>query len=409
MVNIKIKLDKRSKRADKKYPLSLYIYGAGSARFISLKHYFTESEYKIINNNHTPRAIEFNNKLNGYLMKAQQIKTSLNPFDFKKFKELFWREEIETKPQSVFLKDAFEEVIELKKRAGDIKTASTYKNAISSLSKFLNPIRVEDITIDFLKKYQEWYILNHNGILSASVGINLRNLRAVLNRLESEKRLPPNFEYPFGRNKFQIRSVRKPKRTLTSEEIETLVKINEFTCEEERKARDFWLLQFYCNGINLKDLLLLKWENRIKSVEGGKEFFVIKRQKTKNTSNEERFIRIPISDKLEKLIQLYGVKCSPFVLGLIKENMTESQIINKKESIGDFMNKHLKVIGERFGFSVPLSSKISRDAYATTLRRNGVSIEVISQNLGHSSITITKHYLEDFGFDVINNANDFLP
>jgi len=409
MVNIKIILDKRSKRSDGKYPLSLYIYGAGSARFISLKYYFTEAEYKIIQKNKTPRAIEFNNKLNGYLLKAQNIKASLNPFDFKKFKQLFWRDEIQSKPQSVFLKEAFEEIIEIKKREGDIKTASTYKNAISSLSKFLNPIRIEDVTLDFLKKYQEWYVRNHNGVFTASIGINLRNLRAVLNRLASDKRLPPNFEYPFGRNKYQIRYIRKPKRTLTSEEIETLVNIDEFTCEEERKARDFWLLQFYCNGINLKDLLLLKWENRFQSVKDEIDFFVIKRQKTRNTINEERFIRIPISNKLEKLIGLYGDKSSPYVFGLVNENMTESQLINRKESFGDFMNKYLKVIGERYSFSIPLLSKTSRDAYATTLRRNGVSIEVISQNLGHSSLTITKHYLEDFGFDVINNANDFLP
>jgi integrase/recombinase XerD len=406
---MRIILDKRTKRKDGKYPLSLYCYVNGSARFISLKYYFAEKEYKVIENNQTNRAIEFNNKLNGYLMKANRIMATLNPFDFKKFKELFWREEIDVKPKSVFLKDAFDEIISLKKSEGDIKTASTYKNAISSLSKFLNPLRIEDITPNFLKKYQEWYVENHNGVLTASVGINLRNLRAVLNRLASDKRLPPDFEYPFGRNKFQIRYKRKPKRTLTKEEIETLVKIDEFTCDDERRARDYWLLQFYCNGINLKDLLLLRWDNRIQSVGVEGDFFTIKRQKTKQTSNVDRVIRIPISKKLKKLIDLYGDKNSPFVLGLVDEKMTESQIINRKERVGDFMNTHLKNIGKRYNFSFPLTSKISRDAYATTLRRNGVSIEIISQNLGHSSVMITMHYLEDFGFDVINDSNDCLP
>ena len=153
MVNVKIILDKRSKRVDKKYPLSLYIYGAGSARFISLKYYFTESEYKIIQKNQTPRAIEFNKKLNGYLLKAQQIKASLIPFDFNRFKQLYKQNPVESKPASIFIQDFFKEIIESKKKDGFIKTATTYQHAISSLSKFSNLIRIEDITPEFLKDY----------------------------------------------------------------------------------------------------------------------------------------------------------------------------------------------------------------------------------------------------------------
>ena len=409
MVNIRIILDKRRERKDKKYPLSLYIYCDGMARFISLKYYFTESEYKIIEKNQSPRTIEFNEKLNRILMKAMEIKSSLNPFDFSKFKLLFKKKSVDSKPQSIYLHDIFKDIIESKKKDGFIKTATTYQHAISSLSKFSKPIRIEDITPEFLKDYQDWYIKNHNGVLNASVGFILRNLRAVINRLQSENKLPANYQYPFGRNKFQIRVVRKPKRTLTKLEIESLVKLNDFTCDEERKARDLWLMQFYCNGINLKDLLLLKWDNKIRSVEGGIDFFVIKRQKTKSTNKEDRLIRIPISVKLSKLIEKYGDSKSPYVLGLIQEGMSEKQIINKKESVGKFINGHLKEIQNRLKLTIPLSSKISRDAYATTLRRNDVSIEVISQNLGHSSILVTKYYLEDFGFDVINNSNDCLP
>jgi len=410
MINIKIQMDKRSKRADKKYPLSLYIYGGGSARFISLKYYFTEAEYKVIQKNQTPRAIEFNKKLNGYLLKAQQIKASLNPFDFNMFKQMYKHIPVESKPTSIFIQDFFKEVIESKKKDGFIKTATTYQHAISSLSKFLNPIRIEDITPEFLKDYQDWYVKNHNGgVMNASVGMILRNLRAVINKLKSDNKLPPNYQYPFGRNKFQIRSVRKPKRTLTKEEIETLVKLDDFTCDEERKARDLWLMQFYCNGINLKDLLLLRWDSKIRPLEGEGDFFYIKRQKTKSTNNVDRFIKIPIRPKLYKLIDKYGNKKSAYVLGLIEDGMGEDQIINKKESVGKYINAHLKNIEKRLKLSVPLLTKTSRDAYATTLRRNGISIEIISQNLGHSSVLVTMHYLEDFGFDVINNSNDCLP
>jgi integrase len=408
MENIKLVLDTRRKSKNNKYPLSLYVYSNGTARFISLKHHFTKEEYKVINRNQTPRTIEFNNKMNDLLMNAIQIKSTLKPFDFGRFKKL-----LNNKSQSnlkiIYLKDIFDDVIKLKEKNGNVKTAISYKHAISSLSKFMNPIRIEDITPDFLTNYQHWYVKNHSGKLNASVGMVLRNLRAVINKLKSDNQLPADYQYPFGRNKYQIKNVRKPKRTLTKEEIETLVNLDEFTCDEERKARDLWLMQFYCNGINLKDLLLLKWEDKLQSLDGDGDYFVIKRQKTKSTNNTDRFIRIPIIPQLINLIDKYGDKNSPYVLGLMQEGMDEYTILNKKEFFGKFINRHLNKISKRMNFSIQLSTKVARDAYATTLRRNGVSIEVISQNLGHSSVLITMHYLEDFGFDVITNANKFLP
>ena len=409
MVNFKIMLDKRRKRKDNRYPLSLYVYGNGSVRFISLKHYFTEEQYEFIEKNKTQKTIEFNTKLNGYLIKAQQIKSSLHRFDFRRFKKLYNKNSVDSTPNSVSIQDAFNEVVEKKMKEGSVKTAITYKHALSCLTKFSNVKRIEDIDSEYLSNFQSWYIREHGGKLNSSVGWVLRNLRAVINRLITERRLPPDYLYPFGRNKFIIRNNRKPKRTLTKEEIETLVKLDDFTSEEERRARDIWLMQFYCNGINLKDLLMLRWEDKITSVEGEGELFVIKRQKTKSTNQVERFIRIPISQKISKLLDKYGDKNSPYVLGLLKEGMKEKEILMTKENFGKVINKQLDRIQKRLNLSIPLSNKIARDAYATTLRRNGVSIEVISQNLGHSSVLVTVHYLEDFGFNVINNSNDCLP
>jgi hypothetical protein len=84
-------------------------------------------------------------------------------------------------------------------------------------------------------------------------------------------------------------------------------------------------LQFYCNGINLKDLVKLKWSDRVG------ESFVIRREKTKNTTRgNPQVVRIPITEKLNRFLGKIGKEDSPYVLGFLKENPMESTVLNKK-------------------------------------------------------------------------------
>ena len=38
--------------------------------------------------------------------------------------------------------------------------------------------------------------------------------------------------------------------------------MNDFDNDTQRIVRDIWLVQFYCNGVNFKDLIKLKWSDR---------------------------------------------------------------------------------------------------------------------------------------------------
>jgi len=60
-------------------------------------------------------------------------------------------------------------------------------------------------------------------------------------------------------------------------------------------------------------------------------------------------------------------------------------------------------------FAIELLSETSRDAYASTLKRNGRSIEEIAEMLGHTSTTCTRNYLAQFEDSIIHNINQVLP
>jgi integrase len=279
-----------------------------------------------------------------------------------------------------------------------------YKTSKNTFLKFRAGLCVEEVTMQFLSSFESWYNNSHSTSLNSSASIHLRNLRTVLNWLNVNEKLPSRYKYPFGKGKFSIKSIIKPKQTLTQEEISRLIELNDFQSREEEKARDLWLMQYYCNGVNMNDLLRLRWDNQIGNC------FVIQREKTKTTtSTRPVFIRIPVIDRLSSLLDKLGKRESPYVLGILREGMSESQILEKRRKLSNLMNPHLKEIGKRLGFSIELLSETSRDAYATTLKRNGRSMEEIAEMLGHSSIVCTRNYLAQFEDSQLHDINSALP
>jgi site-specific recombinase XerD len=66
-------------------------------------------------------------------------------------------------------------------------------------------------------------------------------------------------------------------------------------------------------------------------------------------------------------------------------------------------------LGQRLNLSIQLTTKVSRDAYATSLKKNNVSIEKIAEMLGHSSTAVTRNYLDSFDLEEVHHINNLLP
>ena len=73
-----------------------------------------------------------------------------------------------------------------------------------------------------------------------------------------------------------------------------------------------------------------------------------------------------------------------------------------------FYNRQLKKLGEKVGIDINLTSYVVRHTWANEAYINNVDITVISQALGHSSITTTEIYIKGINADVVFNANRHL-
>lgn len=179
--------------------------------------------------------------------------------------------------------------------------------------------------------------------------------------------------------------------------------MTEFDSKKEEYARDIWLFLYRCNGINMADLLRMKWSN----IKG--DFFVFTRMKTETTrKNISRMIVAPITPKLKELIDKVGVKTSPFILGYFDDDFSDFTFRNKINKVTIPINKKLGEISKKLNLSSELRLKTVRDSYATTLKRAGKSKDEISEMLGHSNSVVTEHYLANLDMEKTLDINDCL-
>jgi integrase len=133
------------------------------------------------------------------------------------------------------------------------------------------------------------------------------------------------------------------------------------------------------------------------------------RKKTESTrKNNIKPITVPITSKLQELIDKLGDRDSPFILGLLKEGYKENTFENLSHKVRSKLNENLLEIGVKLNLSVPLKLKTARDCYATTLKRAGVSKDNIGEMLGHSNSVVTEHYLASLDIEKTQEINQHI-
>ncbi len=288
------------------------------------------------------------------------------------------------------------EELEKEKRFG---YAKTLKDTYASLLKFVKSkkINFKDITPEFLYKYETFL---RESYTDGGIAVRMRDIRTIYNRaITFEYAKQEN--YPF--NTYKISKLKKNSRkiALTTEDFKRFKKFDTLKYKEYMQTYQMFLFSYYTGGMNFKDLMYLKWEN-VKD-----DRLVYKRKKTKGNFNLE------IKPNARKVLQYFKNNPSSenedYVFPIIhKYGLTEKQINGRYKRCIKKFNKQLKFIAETQGINKNITSYVSRHSFATHLKLNGVSEDVICQLMGHSSVAVTKSYLEDFGNEVLDNALDKL-
>lgn len=399
-VNISIVPDKRRIKEDETFPLKLRLTFRGVRKYYATGCDANLHDWQLIQEDKVRGKLKMKAlSLLEIRLNAEKCCNGLANFSFAKFEAAFFPKTIAV----INVRTAFEKYNHQLNENGQIGSAIVYKCACVSLHKFKPNLKFEHLTVEFLRSYEQWFISQNNSI--TTVGIYLRGLRAIVNYAIQEGLMDAN-DYPFGKRRYIIPSGRNIKKALKLEEI---AKIYHHPLPEDsatQMCRDYWIFLYLCNGMNVKDLCLLKYEN----IEG--DFIHFLRAKTiRSRRTNPEPIRISLKEETKRIIDKWGQKPihpDKYVFPFLKNGMSLIKINDQVQLAIHLINEHMKKVALEIGINKNVTTYYARHSFATILKNSGVSTEFISEALGHSSLSTTKNYLSGFEEDAIRKNTDVL-
>ncbi|WP_299676490.1 site-specific integrase [uncultured Tenacibaculum sp.] len=222
-----------------------------------------------------------------------------------------------------------------------------------------NDIKLNKLDLKFIKDL-EYYFKVELKLSQATINRSLQRVKKIMQYGIDENYLE--------NNPFSMYRTTKHKTQLVYLTIDELKKIEDFSFNQLRLRQIRDLFVFCCyTGLAYQEMSSFKIDNIIKGFDG--DYWIeMHRQKTNTT------ISVPLLPKALAILEYY--------------NNNLPKISNQK------FNSYLKEIADIIGIDKKLTHHVARKTFATTvLLYNGVSMEVVSELLGHSRLQVTQeHY-----------------
>lgn len=400
-------LDTRRVRKDGTYPIYLRISCRGKKELYKIGESLKD-DFEDFTRGSTKKGAQ---RIKAFIVplyeKAKEITSTMSVFNKRNFELKFYSEETEPKLEKT-VEEMFRKIIRNMFNEDRIGSRDAYKTTLNSILNFHNSkskLYFEDITKVWLINYEKWLISKGRSI--STVGIYCRTLRAAYNNAIHERWVDRSL-YPFGRRDFKIPATKNVKKALNIHQIRL---IRNYTPQDKNEAfaRDMFIFSYFCNGINIKDVCRLTYGNL------GRDIITFYRSKTSNSSKVLEPIKIALLPEVREIIYKWGNKpCDkkgpqqplfPFFNG----EETAIQVRDKTKRVLKRINKYMKVISENLDLGVEnIATYHSRHSYASISKNAGISVQNISESLGHSSLAVTKSYLASLDDEIIHKNAQIL-
>ncbi|WP_303186577.1 site-specific integrase [Bacteroides finegoldii] len=280
---------------------------------------------------------------------------------------------------------------------GRYSTAHVYKNALFSFSVFCGTCNVSfrQITRESLRLYGQY--LYENGLKLNTISTYMRMLRSIYNRGVEAGNAP--FVPRLFHEAYTGIDVCQ-KRALTAAELHRLL-FDDPRSERLRRIQDIASLLFQLCGMSFADLAHLEksaLENNILRYN---------RIKTKTPMSVE-----VLDSAMVKIDRLRSVRksqpgCPDYLLDILcgDKSRKDEKAYREYQSALRWFNNSLKELARALHLKSPVTSYTLRHSWATIAKYRGVSIEMISEALGHKSIKNTQTYLKGFGLEERTEVN----
>ncbi len=424
MAKVKLHLDKRTVNKEGKSPLVLQLAHKGKTRTIPLKMYLDLKQWKESSQEMTgvpnskratatirrklSKASDFllQNSIEIELMNISELKNLIQADLIKQpnTSQIDVENYINRKINKIFLEEYGGKIIERFKKAGRFGNANAYKGGITQVIKFNNDknLYLSDITVSFLKDFEAHQLGKGNS--KNTIGAYLRPIRAIMNQAIKEKILSPT-AYPF--NAYSIPINKRTKKRAVQKDI--ILSIRKILLEKGalRNARNYLLFIFNNRGINLIDVAKIKKNQIVKAKYENNKLIAGRLEYTRSKTNKD--FSIKLTEESLVILNEYNIyeKGKEELIFPIGFEYTEKGRRNYNQN-RKRINKRLKTLAEMVGFEENMTTYVIRHSWATIAKRNGVSVSVIGESLGHEDYKVTETYLDSFDNDTLDDANDIV-
>lgn len=283
-----------------------------------------------------------------------------------------------------------EGIIERLRQLNHSGTAKNYRAALGSFKRFRGDedIPMEAIDQITMEDYQAY--LKSAGLTPNSISFYTRILRAVYNRA---------VERGLIKDRRPFRTVftgteKTLKRAISISDIKRIRDLDLSLKPGLEFARDLFLFLFFCRGMSFIDAAFLKKED----IQNG--ILTYRRHKT------NQVLHIKMVSQISELIKRYSSGNSPYLLPIITNPDSDER--KQYEAALRRVNNALKNISDMIKLPIPLTTYVSRHAWASIAKSKNVPVNVISDALGHDSIATTQIYLASIDTSVIDRANELI-
>ncbi len=389
MITVKVIHDLRRKKNNNLYPVKLRVTYDRRSKYMETGVELSEENYLKLPSKHIKKElVEVKERLVEMEAKANSIIKTIKPFNFPVFIEKFKQKTYD----GTFIETLFNETINKLMAQGRIGTASNYKQSINSLQSFKKNVRFEDVNDTFLYRYEQWMLDKNRSI--TTVGIYCRCLRAIFNEAIYRKIISRDY-YPFGKRNYQMPVSKNIKKALSLSDISKIYyyqpKLDKGIVE---KGKAFWLFSYFANGMNMKDIALLKFKN----ISG--DFLSFERAKTiRSIRSNPKTVTVFLNDDLKTIISKWSnwdTNRDNYVFSILKYGLTPLQQRDRIKEFTRDVNNGMKMIALETGIESHVTTYSARHSFSTVLKRSGASMEFISEALGHTDVKTTQSYLDSF-------------
>jgi len=246
------------------------------------------------------------------------------------------------------------------------KYLTSVKTTFNHLTKhFGNDFFLADITIREAELFKAYLIKNSpRGIL-----VYLRNLKAAYNRAIDWGMITTN---PFLKIKIKKQQCNRPA-IIDERELEKIA-----TADNEKDFADMYRFSFY-TGARLGETITMKWEH----VDFENKLITIGDEDFETKSRQQRII--PIRYKLLKVLE-----------GRAHSKKSKGKYVFPKSNgttfTGSYISKRFKRAVRKVGMDESIHYHSLRHSFGSELGMKGISITIIKDLMGHSSVSVTEKY-----------------